>query len=70
MNLLNKELAAMPYGPTASQASRQAELKTALFQIEGLLSTVNTANEESWPDVKAKARTVCTAAMELVPAKQ
>lgn len=69
LNLLNKEIASMSDGPTAIQASRQGDLKTSLLQIEGLLSTVNTSSEESWPEVKAKAQKVRTAALGLVPAK-
>ena len=70
LNLLNKEMAVVSDGQPPEQAARQEKLNTALLQLEGMLSTVNSVNEESWPEVKAKAEVVRTSAMELIPAKR
>lgn len=70
LNLLNKEVAAVSGAQSPEQAARQERLNTALLQLEGMLSTVNSVNEESWSEVKAKAQIVRTSAMELIPAKK
>ena len=66
---LNKEIGADAAQATEAQAAQRTKLTTALSQIEGMLSTVNTADEKQWSAIKAKAETVRTEALKLTEAK-
>ncbi len=66
---LNKEIGADATKATPEQATKRDQLKNALSKLEGMLSTVNTANEQAWPEIKAKAATVKAEALALVPVK-
>lgn len=66
LNLLNKEIAATGVEATAAQVASRDEMTLTLSQLEGMLSTVNTADEAQWADIKAKAAMVSEKATALV----
>lgn len=68
LNLLNKEIGTAT--PTSAQTDYRTKLKTSLSQLEGMLTTVNTANEAAWPEIKAKAELLQTAAHDLIVARK
>jgi hypothetical protein len=67
---LNREIGPNADAATPAQAATRDAMKTTLSQLEGMLSTVNTANEEQWADIKAKAATVRAKALDLVAARK
>lgn len=67
---LNREIGPDAAAATAAQATSRDAMKTKLSQLEGMLTTVNTANEEQWAEVKAKAAIVRAEALDMVKARQ
>lgn len=63
LTMLNKEIGSDATLATPEQVARKEELTKSLLQIEGMLTTVNTANEEMWPEIKAKAELIRAAAV-------
>lgn len=66
LNLLSKEIAATGTEPQTAQATFRDEMTLALSQLEGMLSTVNSADEAQWADIKSKAALVIERATALV----
>ncbi|MBL0129334.1 MAG: hypothetical protein IPP83_18225 [Flavobacteriales bacterium] len=63
---LNREIGPDATKATPEQDAMRARMQKSLSQLEGMLTTVNTANEEQWAEIKAKAETVRTGALSLV----
>jgi len=70
MAVLNREIGPNADAATPAQAATRDAMKTKLSQLEGMLSTVNTANEEQWAEVKAKAAIVRAEALDMVKARR
>ncbi|HRH37641.1 MAG TPA: hypothetical protein PK760_04820 [Flavobacteriales bacterium] len=68
--MLNRTIGPDAAKATADQAAKRNQLKTALTKLEGILTTVNTANEADWAAIKAKAATVGAEAKALLPVKE
>ncbi len=66
LNLLKKEIGPDASAATPAQSTQLQNMKTSLAQLEGMLTTVNTANEAQWPEIKQKAEQVRAAALKLV----
>ncbi len=65
LSVLKKEIGPDASLATPEQSAKQSDLVTCLSQIEGMLTTVNTANEELWPEIRTKAELVRTKAISL-----
>ncbi len=63
---LNREIGPDATKATPEQDAMRARMQKSLTQLEGMLTTVNTANEEQWVEIKAKAEAVRTGALSLV----
>ena len=63
---LGREIGPDASKATAEQAALRERMKTALSQLEGLLTTVNTVGEDQWAAAKAKAEQTRASALAIV----
>lgn len=63
---LNREIGTNPAAATPAQATMRDRMKATLTRLEGMLTTVNSADESQWEAVKAKSAVIRTEALDLV----
>jgi hypothetical protein len=67
---LGREIGPDDTKATSAQVALRERMKTALGQLESVLTTVNTVGDDQWTDAKAKAEQVRARAMAIVEERQ